>query len=109
MQHLADVLAQLRCDTITARPRTERRAVKRIRLGALLAAAGLLLAAGPLRADQYPGNGNTGFGGAIGNGALTLSDDGTNISGTLAVGGSMNDVLRSEEHTSELQSLRHLV
>ena len=67
--------------------------MRRIRLGALLAAAGLLLAAGPLRADQYPGNGNTGFGGAIGNGALTLSDDGTNISGTLAVGGSMNDVL----------------
>ena len=53
----------------------------------------LLLAAGPVRADQYPGNGNTGFGGAIGNGTLTLSDDGTNISGTLTVGGSMNDVL----------------
>src|ERR1039458_8970335 len=93
MQHSADVLAQLRCDTITARPRTERRAVRRIRLGALLAAAGLLLAAGPGRADQYRGNGNTGFGGAIGNGTLTLSDDGTNISGTLAVGGNMNDVL----------------
>lgn len=45
------------------------------------------------QADQYHGNGNTGFGGAIGNGTLTLSDDGTNISGTLTVGGSMNDVL----------------
>jgi N-acetylneuraminic acid mutarotase len=62
-------------------------------LGALLAAAGLLLAAGPLRADQYRGNGNTDFGGAIGNGTLTLSDDGTNISGTLSVGDSMYDVL----------------
>jgi N-acetylneuraminic acid mutarotase len=61
-------------------------------LGILLA-AGLLLAAGPVQADQYRGNGDTGFGGAIGNSTLTLSDDGTNISGTLTVGGSMNDVL----------------
>ena len=53
----------------------------------------LLLAAWPAPADQYRGNGNTGFGGAIGNGTLTLSDDGTNIFGTLTVGGSMNDVL----------------
>ena len=67
--------------------------MRRIALGTLLAAAGLLLAASPVRADQYRGNGNTGFGGAIGNGTLTLSDDGTNISGTLTVGGSMNDVL----------------
>ena len=67
--------------------------MRRIRLGTLLAAAGLLLAAGPMRADQYHGNGNTGFDGAIGNGTLTLSDDGTNISGTLTVGASMNDVL----------------
>ena len=59
----------------------------------LLLAAVLLLAAGPARAEQYHGNGNTGFGGAIGNGTLTLSDDGTNISGTLTVGGSMDDVL----------------
>ena len=65
----------------------------RSRSGALLAVAGLLLAAGPGQADPYHGNGDTGFGGAIGNGTLTLSDDGTNISGTLTVGGSMNDVL----------------
>ncbi len=58
----------------------------------LLAALGLF-AAWPARADPYRGNGDTGFGGAIGNGTLTLSDDGTNISGTLTVGGSMNDVL----------------
>ena len=67
--------------------------MRRIRLGTLLAAAGLLLAVGPLQADQYHGNGNTGFGGAIGNGTLTLTDDGTNISGTPTAGGSMNDVL----------------
>jgi N-acetylneuraminic acid mutarotase len=65
----------------------------RIKLGALLVVAGLQLAAGPVQAEQYPGNGNTDFGGAIGNGTLTLTDDGTNISGTLTVGGSMNDVL----------------
>ncbi len=53
----------------------------------------LLLAAWPAQGEQYHGNGNTGFGGAIGNGTLTLTDDGTNISGTLTVGGSMNDVL----------------
>ena len=53
----------------------------------------LLLSSVPVRADQYLGNGNTGFDGAIGNGTLTLTDDGTNISGTLTVGGSMNDVL----------------
>ncbi len=51
------------------------------------------MAAWPARADQYRGNGDTGFGGAIGNGTLTLTDDGTNISGTLTVVGSMNDVL----------------
>ena len=93
MQHSVDVLVQLQCDTTTDRPSKERRVGRRIRLGALLAAAGLLLAAGPVQADQYHGNGNTSFGGAVGNGTLTLSDDGTNISGTLAVGGSMNDVL----------------
>ncbi len=59
----------------------------------LLLAALPLLAAWRASADQYHGNGNSGFGGAIGYGTLTLSDDGTNISGTLTVGGSMNDVL----------------
>src|ERR1035438_3942216 len=93
MQHLVDVLVQLRCNTTTDRPSKERRVGRRIRLGALLAAAGLRLAAGPVQADQYHGNGNTSFGGAVGNGTLTLSDDGTNISGTLTAGGSMNDVL----------------
>ena len=93
MKNTANVLTDLRCDTTTAGPGKERRLLRRIKLGALLAAAGLLLATGPVQADQYHGNGNTGFGGAIGNGTLTLSDDGTNISGTLSVGGSMDDVL----------------
>ena len=62
-------------------------------LTVILTAGGLLFSARPAQATSYSGNGNTGFGGAIGNGTLTLSDDGTNISGTLTVGGSMNDVL----------------
>jgi hypothetical protein len=48
---------------------------------------------GPV-ASVYPGNGNSGFGGAIGGGSLSLSDDGTTISGTLTRGaGIFNDVL----------------
>jgi N-acetylneuraminic acid mutarotase len=62
-------------------------------LSAIWLAALLLLPVWPARAEQYHGNGDAGSGGAIGNGTLTLSDDGTNISGTLTVGGSMNDVL----------------
>ena len=42
----------------------------------------------------YPGNGGTGFGGPIGLGSLTLTDDGTTISGTVNKGtGNFNDVL----------------
>jgi hypothetical protein len=45
-------------------------------------------------ATTYPGNGNSGFAGAIGLGSLTLTDDGTNISGTVTKGsGGFNDVL----------------
>src|SRR5664279_5416836 len=93
MNDVVSVLTHLPFDTTTAGPKMERRVLRRIRLGALLAASGLLLANGPVRAGQYRGNGNTGFDGAIGNGTLTLSDDGTNISGTLTAGGSMNHVL----------------
>ena len=40
------------------------------------------------------GNGNTGFGGAVGNGVLSLSDDGTNVYGTFTMGsGNFNDCL----------------
>src|ERR1035437_3600556 len=93
MQHSVDVLVQLQCNTTTDRPSKERRVGRRIRLGALLAAAGLLLVIGPVRADQYRGNGSTGFDGAAATGMPACTDGGTNISGTLAVGGSMNDVL----------------
>ena len=42
----------------------------------------------------YPGNGAFGFGGPIGLGSLTLTDDGTTVSGTVNKGtGGFNDVL----------------
>jgi len=45
-------------------------------------------------ATNYSGNGNTGFGGAIGGGSLALTDDGTTLSGTITKGsGNFNDVL----------------
>lgn len=40
----------------------------------------------PAHAVNYAGNGGTSFGGDIGNGVLTLTDNGTNISGSLTVG-----------------------
>ena len=39
-----------------------------------------------VRAATYSGNGNTGFGGTIGNGSLSLTDDGTTVSGTVTKG-----------------------
>src|SRR2546430_3999637 len=46
------------------------------------------------RAATYSGNGNSGFGGPIGQGSLTLTDDGTTVSGTLTRGaGNFNDAL----------------
>src|SRR3989441_6739390 len=45
-------------------------------------------------AATYSGNGNSGFGGPIGLGSLTLTDDGTTVSGTVNRGpGNFNDVL----------------
>src|SRR5437773_11733239 len=43
----------------------------------------------------YSGNGNSGFGGAIGQGSLTLTDDGTTVSGTVTKGaaGSFDNAL----------------
>ena len=47
-----------------------------------------------VRAATYSGNGKNGFGGPIGQGSLTLTDDGTTISGTLTRGGgNFNDAL----------------
>jgi len=44
-------------------------------------------------AVTYSGNGNTGFGGPIGDGSLALTDDGTTLSGTITKGpNGFNDV-----------------
>ena len=56
--------------------------------------AGLILSAAQSQAVVFSGNGNTGFGGAIGTGSLTLVDNGTTISGTITRGsGDFNDAL----------------
>src|SRR3954469_25412917 len=53
--------------------------------------AGLAVTA---RSATYSGNGNSGFGGPIGLGSLTLTDNGTTISGTVNKGpNGFNDVL----------------
>src|SRR5882762_10352862 len=45
-------------------------------------------------AATYSGNGNSGFGGPVGLGSLTLTDNGTTVSGTLNKGpNGLNDVL----------------
>ncbi len=41
----------------------------------------------------YPGNTNNGFGGPLGNGSLTVTDDGTTLSFTFNAGASNNDYL----------------
>ena len=52
---------------------------------------GLCLSA---HAATYSGNGNSGFGGPIGQGSLSLTDDGTTVSGTVTRGaGPYNDIL----------------
>lgn len=59
----------------------------------LLVALGLSAGAMAL-ADNYPGNGYTGFGGPLGPGSLTLTDNGTTIFGTFNRGtGAHNDTL----------------
>jgi len=48
----------------------------------------------PAGAAVFPGNNETGFGGAVGEGSLTLSDDGTTLTGTFTKGaGALNDNL----------------
>ena len=60
----------------------------------LLTGAFALALAASAEATVYSGNGNTGFGGPIGTGSLTLTDDGTTVSGTITKGsGGFNDVL----------------
>lgn len=58
-----------------------------------LTTAGVLALGLGAQAATYSGNGNSGFGGTIGLGSLTLTDDGTTISGTLTTGGDFNDAL----------------
>ena len=53
-----------------------------------------ILAAGPLGATLFLGNGATGFGGAVGEGVLNLDDDGNTVTGTLSRGpGDFEDTL----------------
>ncbi len=60
---------------------------------AVVVAAGSLLSASALAAT-YNGNGASGFGGPIGLGTMTLTDDGTTVSGTFTKGANgFNDVL----------------
>ncbi len=61
----------------------------KVTLGVLLISLSL-----PIQAATYSGNGNSGFGGPIGLGSLTLTDDGTTVSGTVNKGpNGFNDVL----------------
>lgn len=53
---------------------------------ATVGAAALLLACVEAGATTYQGNGSAGFSGAVGEGTLTITDDGTNISGSLTLG-----------------------
>ena len=60
-----------------------------------LVTAGLLVLANPASATNYAGNGDTGFGGPVGNGVLSVTDDHTNITVNLQRGssGNFNDCL----------------
>jgi hypothetical protein len=64
--------------------------LNKVAVVAALAATSLFFAAAPARAVNYIGNGNTSFGGDIGNGVLTLTDDGTNITGSIICGNGGN-------------------
>jgi hypothetical protein len=55
--------------------------IKKLALVLLLATTSAAMAA------TYPGNGATGFGGPVGNGTLTLTDNGTTLTGTVTAGG----------------------
>jgi PEP-CTERM motif len=60
----------------------------------ILTAALLALPCLSTKASTLSGNGNSGFGGPIGLGSLTLTDDGTTVSGTVNKGpNGFNDVL----------------
>ncbi len=65
---------------------------KLAKLAAVITGGAMLLGMNTF-ADNYIGNGDSSFSGAVGNGVLALSDDGTNILGGLVAGGAMNDTL----------------
>src|SRR5438046_1982690 len=58
---------------------------------------GLIVSLGSASGALYSGNGSTSFGGAVGTGSLTLTDNGTTVSGTFTSGtggsGSFTDFL----------------
>jgi hypothetical protein len=60
----------------------------------LLTTVGLAVLSFSASATNYSGNGNSGFGGPVGLGSLTLTDDGTTITGTINKGpNGFNDAL----------------
>lgn len=63
------------------------------RLSSLVLAIGLFASSTPVQAVNYSGNGNSDWGGAIGNGTLSITDDGTTISGALTIGSTINNAL----------------
>jgi PEP-CTERM motif len=67
--------------------------IRKLALG--IVSLGLMAFGSAAMATDYSGNGNSGFGGAVGGATLSLSDDGTTVSGTLTKGvaGDFNDVL----------------
>ncbi len=67
--------------------------MKRTRIFAagLAAFAATLFGAARLEATLYSGNGNAGFGGALGQGSITLTDNGTTISGVFTRGAGSHD------------------
>jgi len=57
-----------------------------VRFGKFLVIAGIGFTCWATQAATYPGNGGTGFGGPLGTGSLTLTDDGTTVIGTFTRG-----------------------
>ena len=70
------------------------RLIRNISTVAALGAA-ICFSTTPAQAVNYAGNGNTGFGGPVGNGVLSVTDDHTNITVNLQRGnsGNLNDVV----------------
>ena len=55
-----------------------------------IASTTALMLTNPVHATTYNGNGGTGFGGPIGNGMLTFTNDGTTLTGTITPGSNNN-------------------